>query len=75
MVLQLVREHGEDRVAAAAREALKSTSPRFDTVLLCLTRQSNDPIPAVPVTDQRLADIVVPQPFLGAYDQIGEVAP
>lgn len=75
MVLQLVREHGEDRVAAAAREALKSTSPRFDTVLLCLTRQSHDPIPAVPVTDQRLADIVVPQPFLGAYDQIGEVAP
>lgn len=72
MVLRLIREHGEQRVTDAVHEALKSTSPRFDTVLLCLTRTVSDHVPTVPVADPQLAVIEVAAPILHAYDAIVE---
>lgn len=72
MVLRLIREHGEQRVTDAVHEALKSTSPRYDTVLLCLTRTVSDCVPTVPVADPQLAAIKVAEPSLRAYDAIGE---
>ncbi len=74
MVLKLIREHGEDHVAAAVREALQSGSPRLETVRLCLQRQAHDHVPATPIADPRLADIQVSEPRLEAYDQLVEGA-
>ena len=72
MVLRLIREHGEDRVATAVREALQSASPRFETVRLCLHRQTHAHVPPAPITDPRLATIDVAPPRLDDYDQLTE---
>lgn len=74
MVLQLIRDHGEDRVADAAQEALRSGSPRLATVRLCLQRQARAVVAPTPIADPRLADIHVAEPRLAAYDQIAEAS-
>jgi hypothetical protein len=74
MVLQLIREHSEERVGTAVQEALKSASPRFETVRLCLLRQAQVHVPPAAVADPRLAMIEVTPPRLDAYDQLAEGA-
>jgi transposase len=72
MVLQLIAEHGEERVGTAVQEALQSASPRFETVRLCLLRQAHALVPPAAITDPRLATIDVTPPRLDAYDQLTE---
>lgn len=74
MVLQLIREHGEERVGTAVREALQSASPRFETVRLCLLRRDHALVPPAAIADPRLATIDVTPPRLDAYDQLTEGA-
>jgi transposase len=74
MVLRLIREHGEDRVAEAAEEAMRSGSPRLETIRLCLQRRDHEHVPPTLVTDARLASIEVAAPRLDVYDQIAEEA-
>jgi transposase len=74
LVLRLIREHGEDRVAEAAQEALRSGSPRFETIRLCLQRRSHERVPPTRIEDSRLASIEVAAPRLDVYDQITEAA-
>lgn len=76
MVLQLIRDHGEERVGTAVQEALASGSARFDTVRLCLQRDTSvgAVVTPAPVADARFADITVREPQLAAYDQLGEAS-
>ncbi len=74
MVLRLIREHGEDNVGAAVQEALRSASPRLETVRLCLQRQVHPHVPPAAITDPRLAQIDVVPPRLDVYDHLTEGA-
>jgi len=74
MVLQLIRDHGEDRIAAAVHEAMASGSPRLDTVRLCLQREARAFVAPTPIADPRLAEIHVAEPQLAIYDQLAEAS-
>ena len=69
-VLRLLEEHEQPEVEAAVQEALRSGSPRYETVRLLLRRAQRAGMPQVRPVPVRaeLAAMRVPEPVLEAYD-------